>query len=217
MKTKHSYTLLALLAFASQCLAGTRDLREDSTYASSPGPIIVGPFVDGTGLALTSLAVGSIDITAYRNDGTAVTITPAASGSNNDMIHVDDGYYSLELTSTDTGTPGYLRLTFQISNALIFHEDFDILPANIYDSRYGSDLLQVDAKEVSSSAPAANELAETFDNDGAGGDMDLSSLSVTGTSTYTGNVALLNGLTVTRSTADLPAISATSSGSTVQE
>ena len=57
---------------------------------------------------------------------------------------VDDGYYSLELTTTDTGTAGYLRMSFQISGALIFHEDFNVLPANIYDSKYSTDKLEVD-------------------------------------------------------------------------
>jgi len=131
---------------AATALAGTRDLKEDTAVT-----IVVGPFVDDTGAAVTAPTIASIDITAYKNDGTAVTITPAASGSSNDMAHVDDGYFSLELTTTDTSTAGYLRLTFQISGALIFHEDFHVLPANIYDSRYSTDKLQVDVVQAEGS------------------------------------------------------------------
>lgn len=130
--------LFAILV-ASPLYAGTRDLKQSTAVT-----IVVGPFVDTAGAAVTAPTIASIDITAYKNDGTAVTITPAASGTSNDMVHVDDGYYSLELTTTDTGTAGYLRMSFQISGALIFHEDFNILPANIYDSKYSTDKLEVD-------------------------------------------------------------------------
>lgn len=108
-----------------------RDLKKSTAVV-----VVVGPFVDSAGAAVTAPTIASIDITAYKNDGTPVTITPAASGSSNDMVHVDDGYYSLELTTTDTNTVGYLRLTFQISGALIFQEDFTVLAADAYDRKH---------------------------------------------------------------------------------
>lgn len=138
--------LLAILA-AAPLYAGTRDLKQ-----STAGTYVVGPFIGTDGSAVTAPTIASIDITAYKNDGTAVTITPAASGSSNDMVHIDDGYYSLELTTTDTGTAGYLRLSFQISGSLIFHEDFNVLPANIFDSKYGSDKLEVDVSQFGGAA-----------------------------------------------------------------
>jgi hypothetical protein len=128
---------IVALCLVAPCYAA-RPLKEDTAVT-----IVVGPFVDTAGTAVTAPTIASIDITAYKNDGTAVTITPAASGSSNDMAHVDDGYFSLELTTTDTSTAGYLRLTFQISGALIFHEDFEVQPANIYDSFFGADKLDV--------------------------------------------------------------------------
>lgn len=139
MRPRYLSIALAFIVGWTGIVYADRDIKEDTaaTY-------IVGPFVDSAGAALTSLTIASIDITAYKNDGTAVTITPAASGSSNDMVHIDDGYYSLELTTTDSSTPGYLRLTFQIATALIFHEDFNVLPANIFDSKYSTDKLEVD-------------------------------------------------------------------------
>jgi hypothetical protein len=140
---KRLLALLFVLA-AAPCYAGTRDLKEDTAVV-----IVVGPFIDDTGAAVTAPTIASIDCNLYKNDGTKVDVTLAASGSSNDMVHVDDGYFSLELTTTDTSTPGYLRISMQISGALIFHEDFNILPANIYDSKYSTDFLQVDAVQIS--------------------------------------------------------------------
>lgn len=152
--------LFAILV-ASPLYAGTRDLKQSTAVT-----IVVGPFVDTAGAAVTAPTIASIDITAYKNDGTAVTITPAASGTSNDMVHVDDGYYSLELTTTDTGTAGYLRMSFQISGALIFHEDFNVLPANIYDSKYSTDKLEVDVVQISSDTTAADNLESASDGTG---------------------------------------------------
>ena len=85
----------------------------------------------------------------------------AASGTSNDCAHVEDGYYSLELTTTDTSTPGYLRISLQITGALIFHEDFNILPANIYDSRYSTDKLEVDVTQWKGTTAATVDGAGT--------------------------------------------------------
>ncbi|MGE3641959.1 MAG: hypothetical protein AB7G28_25680 [Pirellulales bacterium] len=60
---------------------------------------------------------------------------------------------------------------------------------------------------------AAQQLAEVFDNDATGGDMDVSALSVLGTSTFTGRVDLDNGIDVSSATTDQPAIKAVGNGS----
>jgi hypothetical protein len=91
---------LVLLAHSSFCWAGTRPLKEDT-----PVTIVVGPFLDSSGAAQTALTVSNIDCNLYKNDGTKVDVTLAGSGTSNDCVHVEDGYYSLELTATDTSTP----------------------------------------------------------------------------------------------------------------
>jgi hypothetical protein len=136
---KRFLMMLAAMA-ACQTVYAARPLKEDTAVT-----IVVGPFVDTAGAAVTAPTIASIDITGYKNNGTAYTVgPPSASGGSNDMVNVDDGYYSLELTTTDTDTAGYFRMSFQISGALIFHEDFEVLPANIYDSRFSTDKLEVD-------------------------------------------------------------------------
>lgn len=177
---KRLAAVLTLVAMMGQvCLAGTRPLKQSTAIVT-----VVGPFVDTAGAAVTAPTIASIDITAYKNDGTTVTITPAASGTANDMVHTDDGYFSLELTTTDTATAGYLRLTFQISGSLIFHEDFEILPTNVYDSRYGSANLLVDVAKISGDTTAADNAESFFDGTGYAGTNNVIPL-VTTTSTAT--------------------------------
>lgn len=119
----------------------TRELKQ-----STATTVIVGPFLDDTDgkTAETGLTVASIDVDIYKGI-TKTDLTITASGGNNDMAHVANGYYSLELTATDTNTLGLFRITFNISGALPFYEDFIIRPAEPYDTLIGgTDNLTVD-------------------------------------------------------------------------
>lgn len=58
-----------------------------------------------------------------------------------------------------------------------------------------------DITSINGSPTAAQQLAEAFDNDGTGGDLDLSSLSVTGTTTFSDDVTMSDGLIITSNTA----------------
>jgi hypothetical protein len=97
--------------------------------------VIVGPFVDETDgvTPITSVTLG--DITAGRIIGvTNTAITLAASG-NNQFTHVVNGMWELDLTATDTGTLGHLRIHFtDIDSFLPVWADFTVLPANVYDA-----------------------------------------------------------------------------------
>jgi len=146
MKSRMLYLMLLLVLVAAGPVFGARDLKEDTAVTK-----IVGPFIDSAGvLAETALDVTTIDCNLYKNDATKVDLDPGLTAADgiNDCVHVEDGYYSLELTETDTSTAGYLRITFSVANVLIFHEDFNVLPANIYDSKYSTDKLQVDVVQV---------------------------------------------------------------------
>lgn len=140
---------------------------------STATTVVVGPFLDDTDgrTAESALTVASIDVDLYKHAATAVStsITPAASGSDNDMVHTANGHYSIELTAANTDTLGRLRLSFNVAGALPVWEDFVVLPANVYDSLYGSDRLQVDAVEISGDATAADNAEAFFDGTGYGG------------------------------------------------
>jgi hypothetical protein len=122
----------------------------------------IGPFVDSSDGATpeTSLA-GSMTVKLSKN-GAAL----AARNSATAITHDADGYYRVELDGTDTGTVGQLRATVTASAThLPVFEDFTVLPANVYDSLIsGTDALQVDAIEISSSTAAANSVEANIGN-----------------------------------------------------
>lgn len=125
--------------------------------------VILGPFLDDTDgkTPETALTVTSIEVDLYKG-ATKSDLTITASGGNNDMAHVANGYYSLELTTGNTDTLGHLLVTANISGALPVWRSFVILPANVYDSLIGgSDALQVHTNEITNDLITANALAAT--------------------------------------------------------
>jgi hypothetical protein len=108
---------------------------------------LIGPLINKeTGAPITSVTLG--DITAARViQTTTVTrsaLTLAASGTNQ-FTHVGDGYWELDLSTTDTGTLGHLAITLRDDD--LFHPvqaRAMVVPANIYDSLVGgSDTIDV--------------------------------------------------------------------------
>jgi len=126
-----------------------QELRQSTATA-----VIVGPFLDETdGITPEeALTVASIDTDLYKFSNThpltATSITLTTSGGSNDCVHVNNGYYSLELTTTDSNTLGRMRLTLNISGAVPVWEEFAIIPANVWDARYSTDYLQVDTIQI---------------------------------------------------------------------
>ena len=116
---------------------------------STKTSIVLGPFVDETDgkSAETGLSVASIDVDLYKFSDTvpqAVTtsITPNASGSDtgsaNDMVHVANGYYSLELSTGNTDTCGPLKITANISGALPVWGCYQAVEEAVYDALFAS-------------------------------------------------------------------------------
>jgi len=116
---------------------------------STAKSILVGPFLDSTTLApMTSITVTGIDLDIYKNSVTATNLTITASGGVNDMAHVVNGYYSLELTTGNVDTLGEFIVTANVSGALPLRQDYTVLPANVADSLISTDKLQVDLVET---------------------------------------------------------------------
>ena len=138
--------------------------------------ITVGPFLDktdGVSPELSLTVTGChITLVADTADGSAPTLVidadATASGGDNDLVHITNdnaGYYSLELTAAQTNRVGGGRLCINDDDVHcpVFHE-LEFLPANVYDSRFGTDKLQVDAVEVSGDSTAADNLESACDN-----------------------------------------------------
>ncbi len=136
---------------------------------STATTITLGPFLDDSDgkTAETGLTVGSIDVDIYKNT-TKSDITATASGGNNDMVHIANGHYSLELTSGNTDTLGRFMVTANIAGALPVWREFVVLPANVYDSLVaGSDALQVHANEITANLITAAAIADNAIDAGA--------------------------------------------------
>jgi len=151
------------------------DIKQSTATA-----ILLGPFLDDSDgkTAEDSLTVANIDVDVYKfSDSHALTkvdITPAASGTAHDMAHVANGYWSLELTATDTNTLGRMIVTANISGALPVWQEFNVLDGTKYDEKYSSTTPTVDVVKVSGDATAANNLELMYDGTGyAGGTAKL--------------------------------------------
>ena len=152
-----------------------------------------GPFLDKTtGVDLEIGLVSAIDhattgILLSKNGGALTIRSQAVTASTYDAY----GNYRVTLSTTDTNTLGTLRVQFiETATCLPVWQDFMVLPANVWDSLYGADLLQVDVtqllgtawatpatagltdvnvKQISADGPAADNAEAFFDGTGYAG------------------------------------------------
>ena len=116
----------------------------------------MGPFVDETDgkTQETALTISQADIRLTKNGG-AYAQTNNAAGATHD----EKGNYGIPLDATDTNTLGTLRVHIHESGALPVWQDFMIVPANVWDSMFGADLLQVDSTQLLGTAYATPTVA----------------------------------------------------------
>lgn len=114
--------------------------------------VVLGPFVDDTDFktAETALSIAQADIRVRKHGG-------AYAQSNNvaGAAHLEGGDYGVPLDTTDTGTLGPLRVRIAKAGALIVWQDFVVITAQAWDSKYGADTLQVDVREWIGAPPNA--------------------------------------------------------------
>lgn len=111
---------------------------------STAADVVIGPFVDDTDgkTAETGLTISQADCQLSKNGGAVAQKNDATSAS-----HLGGGHYKVPLNTTDTNTLGRLRLYVNEGGALPAWIDFMVVPANIWDSFFGADYLQVDAAQ----------------------------------------------------------------------
>jgi hypothetical protein len=128
--------------------------------------VTVGPFLDSTDAKTPEIAltVTGCLLTFVVDTGGVPTLVidaaPTASGGDNDMVHITSdaaGYYDLELTAAQTNYVGRASLCINDDDVHlpVFHE-FMLVPANVYDSFFGTDLLWVDTQEINSAEVTGN-------------------------------------------------------------
>lgn len=116
---------------------------------STTATLALGKFVDSTDgvTSETALTIAQADVRLSKNGGAFAQVNEATSAS-----HMENGYYSKPIDGTDTNTAGLLTVAVQPSGALPVRHDYLVWPANIFDSFFSSDLLQVDLTQISGAA-----------------------------------------------------------------
>lgn len=124
---------------------------------STAETVVLGSFVDQTDgfTAETALTISQADIRLSKNGG-AFAQTNNAAGAT----HMENGHYSVPLNTTDTNTLGRLRVAVNESGALPVWRDFMVMPANVWDSLYGADQLQVHVNEMTAGIITATVIAD---------------------------------------------------------
>lgn len=97
----------------------------------STSTIVLGPFVDDTDgkTAETGLTISQADVRLSKN-GAAF----AQKNDSTSATHMENGYYSVPLNATDTGTNGRINVAVAESGALPVWAEFLVVPANVYNA-----------------------------------------------------------------------------------
>ena len=135
--------------------------------------VLIGPVVAvGDGFTpVTTLSLSTADeaeIIKYAG-ATGLTVTDI-SGSTMTAITGAAGYYTLDLSTGNTDTEGFLSVVINDDSlCLPVRMDFMVVNANVYDSLFAAattDYLQVDAIQLSGDATAADNAEAAFDGTG---------------------------------------------------
>lgn len=110
----------------------------------------LGPFVDvtdgvtpETGLA-TAMDNATTGIRVSKNGAVMIDRNSATVPA-----HDDDGYYRVALSATDTNTLGTLLIQYEeLATCLPMWREYSVITANAWDSKYSTDVLQVDLIEI---------------------------------------------------------------------
>src|SRR3990167_9305910 len=118
---------------------------------STAAVISFGPFLDKTdGVTLETGLVSALDhattgIMLSKNGGVLAVRNAAVTATTYDA----HGCYRVTLDTTDTATLGRLRMIYtDVATCLPVWDDLAVMPANVWDSLYGADALQVHANEI---------------------------------------------------------------------
>jgi len=133
---------------------------------STAAVIPFGPFVDKTdGVTLETGLVSALDngttgILLSKNGGT-LTIRHATVTATTYDAH---GCYQVTLDTTDTATLGALRVIYtDAATCLPVWQDFEVVTANVYDSLFSTDVLDVSVTQILGTAVSSPATAGVLD------------------------------------------------------
>lgn len=125
----------------------------------------IGPFLDDTDGKNSEggLTIAQTDVRLSKNGGDIAQKTEATS-----CTHDEFGVYGCPIDATDTATLGRLQLWAHGSGALPVWHEYMVVPANVWDSLFDTDKMQVDVTQCGGNAVAAGAIPNAA-ADGAGG------------------------------------------------
>lgn len=113
--------------------------------------ITVGPILDSDGAAKTDEVVASIKLAV--NGGAPGVLDGSAT-----LTHRNTGHYSLALTANDIDTLGTAEVVLDSGTNAMQPVRLEVVTANVYDSLFSTDKLEVDATQISGDSTAADIL-----------------------------------------------------------
>ena len=116
--------------------------------------ILLGVFVDSTDgvTAETGLTIAQADVRLSKNGGNM-----AQKNESTSCTHDELGYYTCPLDTTDTNTLGILKIMVSATGALPVWEEAQVLTANVYDTLFSTDQLDVNVTNVAGTSQTAND------------------------------------------------------------
>jgi len=132
------------------------ELRESTANQEVP----LGYFLDSTNGddEEGSLTINNTDIKIWKWGATSLV-----NKNSGGATHMSNGIYYIVLDATDTNTVGPGVIFVHVAGALAVRLEFAVLPANVWDSKYGSDKLQVDVTQVGGDTQSATDLKDFAD------------------------------------------------------
>lgn len=129
---------------------------------STAADVMLGPFLDSSdgNTVEGALTITQPDIRLSKNGGAFAQKSAAQT-----LTHGENGWYAANLSTTDTNTLGVLVVAVHESGALPVWREFMVVPANVYDSFFSTDFLQVDLTQLLGSAVATPTVAGVIESD----------------------------------------------------
>ena len=128
--------------------------------------VIVGPLIDDSDFKTQETAIaynaGGMSCDLLKNSGiaTAKVDLTLTTGGTSDFTQLGSAYAEIEITAAQNDTEGTLQVVGVCTGVLPFESPvYTVVPVAVYNSLVlGTDLLGVDAQEISSDATSANDL-----------------------------------------------------------
>lgn len=122
---------------------------------STATTIVIGPIVDSVdATAETAQTITQTDVLLWKQGGGGLS----SKNDSTSCTHRSNGLYTCPLDTTDTATLGQLKVNVAKSGTMVYRGDYQVVPANVWDSMFGSDKLNVDTVELNSVAASAANL-----------------------------------------------------------